>query len=109
MARALGTQHLGADHAMAGVGFLVNVILRRRLGEAWPAAAGIELGVGVEQGLTAAGADIGAGTMVVLILAAERTLGRLLAQHRILHRRQFLAPLRLTLLDLAARFGVAHC
>src|SRR5689334_6927341 len=83
--------------------------LDRRLGEARPAAAGIELGIGLEQRLAAAGADIGAGTMVVLIFAAERALGRLLAQHGVLHRRELFAPLRLALLDLAARFGVAHC
>ena len=60
MAVALRAQHLGADHAVAGIAFLVDMALDRGLGEARPAAAGIELGVGLEQRLAAAGADIGA-------------------------------------------------
>ena len=68
-------------------------LVDRGRGEARPAAAGIELGVGFEQRLPAAGADIGARPVLVLVFAGERPLGRLLAQHRVLHRRQFLAPL----------------
>src|ERR1700686_3983897 len=83
--------------------------LRSGLGKARPAAAGFELGVGFEQRLPAAGTDIGAGPLLMLVVAGERPLGRLLAQYRILHRRQFLAPLRLALLDLAGhRLGVGH-
>src|SRR6185312_7264204 len=98
MAGAFRAQHLRADHAVAGVGLLLDMALSRRLGKARPAAAGIEFGVGLEQRLAATGADISAGTMLVLVFTAEGTLGRLLAQHGILHRRQFLAPLRLALL-----------
>src|SRR6476659_943863 len=109
MAVAFRTKHLGPDHAVADVALLVDVALHRRLGKARPAAAGIELGVGFEQRLPAAGADVGAGALLMLIFAGERPLGRLLAQHRILHRRQFLAPLRLALLDLAGHgSGVGH-
>src|SRR6202140_4009305 len=60
MAVALRAQHFGADHAVADVALLVDMALRRRLGEARPAAAGIELGVGFEQRLSATGAGIGA-------------------------------------------------
>src|SRR5229473_7628841 len=109
MAVALRAQHFGPDHAVADVTLLVDMALHRGLRKARPAAAGIELGVGFEQRLPAAGAGIGAGPLLVLVLAGERPLGRLLAQNRILHRRQFLAPLGFALLDLAGhRLGVGH-
>src|SRR6266478_2782152 len=109
MAVALRAQHFGPDHAVADVALLVDVALQRRLGKTRPAAAGIELGVGFEQRLSAAGAGVGARRLLVLVFAGERPLGRLLAQHRVLHRRQFLAPLGLALLDLAGhRLGVGH-
>src|SRR6476661_3545562 len=44
MAGAFRAQHLGADHAVGGVPLLVDMTIDRRLGEARPAAAGIELG-----------------------------------------------------------------
>src|SRR5262249_7826309 len=109
MAAAFRAQHLGADHAVAMILLLVDMALGRGLREARPAAAGIELGIGFEQRLPAAGADIGAGALLMLILAAERPLGRLLAQHRVLHRRQLGAPLGLALFDLVRRrLGVSH-
>src|SRR5262249_3289396 len=55
-----------------------------------------------------AGADIGALAGIVLVFAGERPLGRLLAQHGVLHRRQFLAPLGLALADLAVGLGIGH-
>src|SRR6266478_8684489 len=79
MAVAFRTKHLGPDHAVADVAFLVDMALGRRLGKARPAAAGIELGVGFEQRLPTAGADVGAGPLLMLIFAGERPLGRLLA------------------------------
>src|SRR5712691_11036814 len=109
MAVALRAQHFGPDHAVADVALLVDVALQRRLSKTRPAAAGIELGVGFEQRLSAAGAGVGAGPLLMLVFAGERPLGRLLAQHRVLRRRQFLAPLGLALLDLAGhRLGVGH-
>src|SRR6185437_14061507 len=108
MARAFRAQDLGADHAVTMVLLLVDMAFRGRLGEARPAAAGIELGIGLEQGLPTAGADIGAGLGLILILARERPLGRLLAQDRVLHRRQFLAPLGFALDDFVGYFGVRH-
>src|SRR5204863_8983236 len=51
MARAVGTQHLGADHAVAAIRLLVDMALRRRLRKTRPAAAGIEFCVGFEQRL----------------------------------------------------------
>src|ERR1700757_3080286 len=99
MAGAFRAQHLGADHAVGGVLLLVDMAGGGRRSKARPAAAGIELGVGLEQGLAATGADIGARPRLILVLAGERPLGRLFAQHGVLHRRQFLAPLRFALGD----------
>src|SRR5579864_430123 len=82
--------------------------LCRGPGEARPAAAGIELGIGFEQRLPTAGADIGARALLMLVFARERPFGSLLAQHRILHRAQFLAPLGLALFDPGHRLGVGH-
>src|SRR5258708_15558990 len=83
--------------------------LRGRLRKARPAAAGIELGVGLEQRLSTAGASVGAGPVLMLVFARERPFGRLLAQYRILHRRQFLAPLAFVLLHFAGHgLGVGH-
>src|SRR5579864_8287163 len=78
VAGAVRAKHFGADHAVARVRLLVDMVFVGRLGEARPAAAGVELGVGFEQGLAAAGADIAARTMLMLILAGEGALGRLL-------------------------------
>src|ERR1700761_2085793 len=58
MAAALRAQHFGPDHAVADVTLLVDMALGGRRGEARPAAAGIELGVGFEQRLPTASADI---------------------------------------------------
>src|SRR6516165_8846201 len=82
--------------------------LHCRLAETRPAAAGIELGIGFEQRLTAAGTDVSAWSVLMLVFARERPFGRFLAQHGILHRRQFLAPLRLALFDSRLRPGVGH-
>src|SRR3984893_3204868 len=83
--------------------------LRGWLGKARPATAGIEFGVRLEQRLPAPGADIGRRPVLMLVFARERPLGRLLAQHGVLHWRQFLSPLGLALLDTAGhRPGVGH-
>src|SRR5947209_15663550 len=107
MAVAFRAEHLGADHAVADVALLVDMGLRRRRGKARPAASGIEFGVGFEQGLPAAGADIGALALLMLVFAGERPLRSLFPQHRILHRRQFAAPLRFGFFDFGG-FGVGH-
>jgi hypothetical protein len=53
MAIAFRAQHFGAHHAMRHVAFLRDMSVARRRSEARPAAAGIELGIGFEQGLAA--------------------------------------------------------
>src|SRR5215475_984731 len=108
VAGAFRAQHFGADHTVAVVGLFVDMALRRRLAEAWPAAAGIEFGVRLEQPLPATGADIGPLPMLMFVLAGERPLRRLLAQDGILHRGQFLSPLGLALDDFAGCLGVSH-
>src|SRR6516225_285393 len=109
VARAVRAQDFGPHHAVTMVGLFVDMTLHRWLREARPAAAGIELGVGLEQRLPATGADICAGALLMLVFARERPLGRLFAQDRVLHWRQFLAPLGLALFDFAwCRLGVSH-
>src|SRR2546423_12620318 len=94
---------------MADVALFVDVVLRGRRRKARPAAAGVEFGVGLEQRLPAARADIDAWPLLVLVFARERPLGGLLAQHRVLHRCQFLAPLGLALYDFVShRLAVGH-
>src|SRR5690348_14333595 len=44
----------------------------------------------------------------MLVFARERAFGGLLAQHGILHGRQFLAPLGLALFDFWGCFGIWH-
>src|SRR5260221_9359477 len=99
MAAAFRAQYLGADHAVGDVALLVDMAVHRGRGKTRPAAAGIEFCVGFEQRLAAAGTGVGALAVLMLILPGERTLGRLLAQYGILHRREFLAPLGLALVD----------
>src|SRR5204862_4559056 len=59
-------------------------------------------------GLAATGAGVGAFAVLMLVFAAEGTLGRLFAQHGVLHRRQFLAPIGFALDDFDLCFGVGH-
>src|SRR3954451_5791979 len=73
MAAALGAQHLSTDHAVADVPLLVDIAPEAGVGEDRPAAAGIDLRAGLEQHIAAAGADIGAAAVVVLIFAGEGT------------------------------------
>src|SRR5262245_5252026 len=58
MAVAFRAQHFGADHAVTDIPLLVDMAFDRGLGKARPATAGVELGVGLEQGLAAASAGI---------------------------------------------------
>src|SRR4029079_7505070 len=81
MTVAFRAQNLGADHAMARVALLVDMTFSDGRRKTRPTAAGIELGVGFEQCLSAAGAGIGALALLVFVFAGERPLGRLLAQH----------------------------
>src|SRR6516165_2330425 len=101
MAAAARTEDLGADHAVAEITLLMDMVLDGRTAEARPAASGVELGIGFKQRLPATGTDISARPVLMLALAGKRPLGRLLAQHRVLHGCQFFAPLGFALDELA--------
>src|SRR5690606_2942300 len=91
---------LDALHAMAEVLHQAQRLLRNRLEVAPPAAAGIVLGVRVEQRRSAAGAVVGARRGAVIVLAGERPLGTLQPADLELAFRQLLAPGLQRFLDL---------
>src|ERR1039457_4118486 len=84
MATTGPTNHLGAVHEQAVVRPQLNGLGDRRLVEARPARARIELGVGSEQLAPAACAAVRTVVMVAHILAGERPLGVALAQDAVL-------------------------
>src|SRR3954453_6948877 len=100
MAAAVATAHLGTNHPVRAVGVHLDVLGEGRLEEARPARARFELGVGAEQSCAATGAVVHAIFLDIPILAGERALGALAAQHFVLLRRELLAPLGVRLLNL---------
>ena len=76
---ALGADGLGAHHAVAGVGDFLDGA-GHRLREARPAAAGVELGGGIEQLGAAADAVVAAVVPHRLVFAGEGPLGRGMAR-----------------------------
>src|SRR5262249_5031143 len=96
---ARAAQDLGATHEEAVVGAQLDGLRDRRLGEARPAGAGVELRVAAEQHGAAARARVVAGLLVVGVLAGERRLGAGAAQHVVLLWRELLTPLLVGLLD----------
>src|SRR4051794_6476674 len=74
MGAAALAHDLRAPHEERVVRALLHLTLAGGLIEARPAGAGIELGVGVEQLLTAHDAAIHAVLVAVVVLAGERTL-----------------------------------
>jgi hypothetical protein len=58
MGVALAAEHFGAFHAKAAVGLLDDVLFGDGSPEAWPAGAGLKLGVGAEQRIAAADAAV---------------------------------------------------
>ncbi|SBP89684.1 hypothetical protein THIARS_80208 [Thiomonas delicata] len=93
MGMALGATHLRAQHAVTVVFHGLDGLLPHRLREAGPAAAGIELGGGVEQHRAAAHAAVAAVGVVVPVLAAERGFGGAAARHTVLLGGELGAPL----------------
>src|SRR5690606_10825313 len=90
----------GSGHAVRCVAVLLDRVIARRLDEARPSGARVEFVVALEQRLPAAGAEVLARGLVLLILAGEGALGAALAQHGILLRRQPLAPFGVGEVDL---------
>src|SRR5205823_6251920 len=100
MPAAAAAHDLGATHEQAVVGTQLDGLGDRRLGEARPTGAGIELGVRREQRRTAAGTSVRAVLLGVPVGAGEGALGALPAQHVVLLRCQLPAPLLVALDDL---------
>ena len=86
MPAALGAQHFRALHQVAVVFILSDHGLGSRRVKARPAAAGIKLGVRLEQHLAAARTAIHALVFRIPILPCERALRSFLAQHAVLLR-----------------------
>src|SRR5690606_723041 len=85
-------QYLGADHAVAGVGFFTHFGRVERLKVAGPAAAGVEFGVGRKQRGTATDTAIDAGCEGVPVAAGERAFGALASNDVIFFGRQERLP-----------------
>src|SRR4051812_44236965 len=100
MSAAALADDLGPAHPVRRVVPDLDRLGELRLGEARPARAGVELRLGVEQLRAAGGAAVDAVLVVVPVLAGERALGALLAQHLVLLGRELLAPLGVGLLNL---------
>src|SRR4029077_15384214 len=100
---AAGAADLGAGHSVGGVGEHLYVLGQGRLVEARPAGARLELRVGAEQRSAAPGAVVHAIFLDIPVLAGERALGALLAQHLVLLGRELVTPLGVGLLALWRR------
>src|SRR5690606_4298232 len=85
-------QHFGADHAVRGVAFFAHPGRIDGFEIAGPAAAGIELGVGGEQGGAAAHAAVYAVGGGVPVTAGEGAFGAFLAHHGVFFGRELGAP-----------------
>lgn len=95
------TDYFGSQHTQTVISVLFHrgrIIGPHKTG---PARSGLVLVVGAEQRCSAADAAIRAGGLVVVVLAAECPLGPLAARNVILLLAELLAPLLITLVDLA--------
>ncbi len=86
-------EDLGAAHEQAVVGVQLDGFGDRRLGEAGPAGAGVELGVGREQLRTTGRTAVDAVGVAVEVLTAECRLCTGLTQDALLRRSEPAAPL----------------
>src|ERR1035437_2479952 len=99
--------HLGAGRPVTLVDMEVHRLQVRRLGEARPAASGVELGIRTEQLGPAAGAVVGAGVVVLPVASREGSLGPLLPQDGVLLGGEPGAPLGLGQVHGTGALG--HC
>src|SRR3546814_20923748 len=93
-------------HGEAAVLFRRDRGGRDRLEEAGPAGAAVELRLGAEQRVAAAGTDIGALVLAGVVLTGEGALGPLEAADAELFRRQLTHPFLGALADLLRIAGV---
>ena len=105
VAAAAGAHDLGADHEVRAVLAGLDGLAEHGVGEARPAGARVELRVGAEQLVAAAGAAVDAVALLVDVLAGERGLGGGVAQDLVLVGVELLAPLLVGLRDL---LGLLH-
>ena len=98
--------HLHAHHAVARVDQPLHARLLDGGGEAWPAAAGVELRAGLEERFAAAHAAVAPGLEVVPPAAGEGALGGRVARHLVLQGVELGAPLLVALAHLVARVVV---
>src|ERR1700722_16272747 len=83
--------HLGARHTHAAIDARLHAAFDRRI-EARPAGAALELGLALEQGLSAARANEGPQPLLVQASAAARPLGSVSAHDVILLGGQNFSP-----------------
>src|SRR4051812_31229168 len=97
----------GAHHEVRAVLAGLDGLAEHRVGEARPAGAGLELRVGAEQRVAAAGAAVDAVALLVDVLALPRALRGGVAQDVVLVGVELLAPLLVGLCDLLGLLHVA--
>src|SRR5438876_4918060 len=107
MAAAVRAHDLGAHHAEGLVPLLIDRLLAGGRVERGPAAAGVVLRVGDEELGATAGTVVCARLEHMVVLARERALRALFAEHVVLLGRQFRPPLLLCFLDLCHRSSVS--
>lgn len=86
------TQNFGSPHAIARVEFGADGLLVEGRPETGPARAGLEFGLRIEEGGSAADAPIAAFPFQVPVFATKGRLSPLLASHVILLWREVLFP-----------------
>ena len=86
------TENFCALHAMAGICCFSDIEAIHRVGEAWPAAAGIEFVIRCEERGSATDAAVCADFVAVPEFSAEGRLGTLLSRNMVLPRRKLSAP-----------------
>ena len=68
---ALRAKHLRTAHEKTRISFRAHILAGDRLGEAWPAASGVEFRIGVEYRRSAALTNVFAGLLAVVLLAVK--------------------------------------
>jgi hypothetical protein len=99
MCVALRARYFDAAHAVAPVLMLLDIPAGRRLVEARPASARVELRARLEEPRIAADAPISALAVLVPVGAREGALGSLLSRHTELLRRELTGPLLIGLFE----------
>ncbi len=93
VATTLGTEYLGADHAITGVLVELDIALAHNVPETGPAGAGMKLGFRREQFVAASGANVRAIIFGIDILAGKRPFCPRFAQDVVLLIGELPAPL----------------